>query len=92
MRNEFAQKCLLDPVDPAAQRGTHNPEFDGADLPSEMPSFMREQIIGEGYEQGGSEIFRDANDVERMNELNYNRLRELGVDEMAMDAIKDLVG
>ena len=40
------------------------------------------------YEQGGSEIFRETNDVERMNELNYNRLRELGVDEMAMDAIK----
>ena len=92
MRNEFAQKCLLDPVDPAAQRGTHNPKFDGADLPSEMPSFMREQIIGEGYEQGGSEIFRETNDAEHMSEVNYNRLRELGVDEMAMDAIKDLVG
>ena len=24
MRNEFAQKCLLNPVDPAAQRGTQS--------------------------------------------------------------------
>ena len=90
MRNEFAQKCLFDPIEPTAHNRRHNADFGGADVPSEMPSFMREQIISENYEEGDGEMLGDANNVEHINEVNYNRLRELGVDQMAMDAIKDL--
>ena len=55
-------------------------------VPQGMPAFMKKQIIDA---DNGDNIFDSADNVEHMEEVDYNRLRELGVDQMAMNAIKD---
>ena len=39
-----------------------------------------------------NDVFGDADNVEHMETVDYNRLRQLGVDQMAMNAIRDLFG
>jgi hypothetical protein len=93
-RNEFTQKCEMKQVDLAEdyhrKKASEMKEenVNGA-VPQGMPAFMKKQIIDA---DNGDNIFDSANNVEHMEEVDYNRLRELGVDQMAMNAIKDLLG
>ena len=99
MRNEFAQKCLMAQEDPAvsAQRQREAIPKDVPE-PQAMPDFMKAHLSqetsdygGNGFDAGGNS-FGDTDNIEHMEEVDYNRLRELGVDEMAMNAIKNLFG
>ncbi len=102
MRNEFAQKCLMTQEDPAMEYQRKKEQAmmmndNNIDPPQEMPAFMKQQLMNENQHGGGgmaqgNDVFGDADNVEHMETVDYNRLRQLGVDQMAMNAIRDLFG
>ena len=102
MRSEFAQKCLMTQEDPAMEYQRKKEQAmmmndNNIDPPQEMPAFMKQQLMNENQHGGGgmaqgNDVFDDADNVEHMETVDYNRLRQLGVDQMAMNAIRDLFG